>query len=226
MVELIKGKVCDKGYLDEFIRYFHSIKGSAATFQLSKLNNIGVRYDNILCELTQHGAEEDLFSKIIAEGLAEIRLELNFLEEDELHYKYRKYAPVQPQKAVFASILMMDDDVSLLELVKRILERAGFTIHIASEYKDAISVLREFPVDLFLVDYFMPDMDGFQVLKMLRSQGLNTPVVIMTGDQTDATREKALSEGALDIINKPIKTQELATIISLLLHRCNEKKEL
>ena len=96
-------------------------------------------------------------------------------------------------------ILVVDDEKGLVKLIRLNLEQDGFEVVEANNGAEAMEKLRVTLPDLVLLDVMMPDMDGFQVLKMIREIG-NTPVIMLTakGEESDIVR--GLELGADDYI--------------------------
>jgi diguanylate cyclase (GGDEF)-like protein len=104
------------------------------------------------------------------------------------------------------SILVVDDEKSNLMVLNGILSR-DYTIFTAKSGEDALSRVAEDPPDLILLDIMLPGMDGFEVLKRLKSSPdtRGIPVIIITGLNSETDEEKGLLLGAVDYITKPIK---------------------
>ena len=115
-------------------------------------------------------------------------------------------------------ILVVDDEKGLVKLIRLNLEQDGFEVVEANNGAEAMEKLRVTLPDLVLLDVMMPDMDGFQVLKMIREIG-NTPVIMLTakGEESDIVR--GLELGADDYITKPFSPKILTSRIRAVLRR-------
>jgi len=106
-----------------------------------------------------------------------------------------------------ARILIVDDTPDNLVLLRAILSRAGYKcIHTLSDSTRALETIAEFSPDLLLLDIMMVGMSGYDILRALPERlGANNflPVLVLTADMTQATREQALSFGATDFITRP-----------------------
>jgi len=102
------------------------------------------------------------------------------------------------------SILVVDDDKSLVKSLKYELEKRGFSTYIAHDGKEAIEMVESHHPDLVLLDIIMPKMDGYEVMKALKRKPdtTNIPIVVMTGVDIDGSRVKALSVGANEYFTK------------------------
>lgn len=121
-------------------------------------------------------------------------------------------------------ILVVDDSPFILELVKDVLIREGYHVDRAMNGHEAMQAIGEDPPDLVLLDIIMPEMSGYQVCRLIRSdERLKAlPVVMMTAKDTQKDRFWGLEVGADAYITKPIEEQSLLETISSLL---KEKRE-
>lgn len=119
-----------------------------------------------------------------------------------------------------ARILIIDDETANVDLLRRLLVRAGFTrIHATTDPREAGKLYVEFRPDLILLDLHMPHMDGLAVMDELNAIAESTylPVLILTGDMSREARRDALSRGAKDFVNKPFASDEVLLRIGTLL---------
>lgn len=108
-----------------------------------------------------------------------------------------------------AKILIIDDSkFARLKLVDNIKE-GGFDICEAANGEEGLKQVREENPDCIICDLLMPVMDGFGFLDQLKEGGYHIPVLILTSDIQDKTREIALQKGAIGLINKPPKYAEV-----------------
>ncbi len=119
-----------------------------------------------------------------------------------------------------ARILIVDDEAANVELLKRLLERAGFTrLDSTNDPREAAAMFQALCPDLVLLDLHMPHMDGLAVIDELSQLGEATylPILMLTGDMTPEARREALSRGAKDFVNKPFHSDEVLLRIRTLL---------
>jgi two-component system chemotaxis sensor kinase CheA len=109
-----------------------------------------------------------------------------------------------PSAAPPRRILVVDDALTIRELQRSILERAGFGVRVAVDGTDALSKLAEEPSDLILTDIEMPNMDGFALTEAVRAHPslANIPVLILSSRSSEADRQKGLDAGADGFIIK------------------------
>jgi len=110
-------------------------------------------------------------------------------------------------------VLVVDDEPALLEMMRRILERAGYEPCLASNGKRAIELARETHFDAILSDISMPGMDGIELLQAIRSRDTDVPVVLVTGDPAVDTAVQALQYGAYHYLTKPVSTPDLLDVL-------------
>ncbi|WP_224363736.1 response regulator [Hyalangium versicolor] len=99
-------------------------------------------------------------------------------------------------------VLVVDDDSSTRELVSRSLRRAGFSTSEAHSGEDALLKARVSPPVLVVLDLMMPNLDGFEVLRRLRSENLHMPVVVLTGKELGPHEQSTLRDGLIAFVRK------------------------
>jgi PleD family two-component response regulator len=109
-------------------------------------------------------------------------------------------------------IVVVDDDAMMVELMTELLARAGIAdVHGVTDSREALRVIRDVDADLVILDLLMPHVDGFEILGGLRDGEATTgfrPVLVMTGDDTPATRQRALALDATDVLVKPVPMRQ------------------
>jgi putative two-component system response regulator len=119
-----------------------------------------------------------------------------------------------------ARILIVDDQVANIELLKRMLEHDGYTaVESTTDSASVVPMCAQQPPDLLILDLHMPDPDGFEVLAQLQPwfQGRWFPVLVVTADVTTEAKQRALSGGARDFLTKPFDMVEVLLRIENLL---------
>ena len=120
------------------------------------------------------------------------------------------------------TILVVDDDKSILRTFTRILQKNGYKIDTAETGKEAIEKADKKHYDLALVDIRLPDMDGTELLAKIKKQLQNTIKIMITGFPSIENGVKALDEGADAYLVKPVKPEELLILIKEKLKNKNE----
>jgi DNA-binding response OmpR family regulator len=111
------------------------------------------------------------------------------------------------------TILVVDDDKSILRTFTRILQKNGYKIDTAETGKETIEKADKNHYDLALVDIRLPDMDGTDLLAKIKKQLKNTIKIMITGFPSLESGVKALDEGADAYLVKPVKPEELLMLI-------------
>jgi DNA-binding response OmpR family regulator len=127
-----------------------------------------------------------------------------------------------------AKLLLIEDDVSMLDLLRVHLKAAGHAVRAASDAADGIRyILAETP-DLILSDIAMPYLDGMELLRALRSDPMTMriPVIFLTGRDDDDTLVKAHQLGVDDFLTKPIQVEDLLSAIDKALKRSRPNADL
>jgi DNA-binding NtrC family response regulator len=114
-----------------------------------------------------------------------------------------------------ASILVVDDEMGIRELLNEILTDEGHTVYAAESAMQARTIREQMRPDLVLLDIWMPDVDGITLLKEWSKSGqLTMPVVMMSGHATIDTAVEATRIGALNFLEKPIALQKLLKTVN------------
>jgi len=122
-------------------------------------------------------------------------------------------------------ILTVDDEHLILRIIKDILSDEGYEVETAPDCKSAIQTLKKKDFDAVLTDIRMPDKDGVQVLKEIRSFNPNIPVIFMTGFASLESAMEAVKNGAFDYITKPLDYNKLKSIIKHAVEKYQLVKE-
>lgn len=115
-------------------------------------------------------------------------------------------------------ILVVDDEERMVRFIRLNLEHDGFLVSEAFNGKQAVARLRDVTPDLILLDVMMPDLDGFEVLQMMREIS-NVPVIMLTAKGEEDDRVRGLELGADDYITKPFSPRELVSRAKAVLRR-------
>lgn len=118
------------------------------------------------------------------------------------------------------TILSVDDEPDVTQLVQFHLNRAGFNVVTAASGREALERIRELKPDLILLDLMLPDIDGFGVCEILRRQTetATIPIIILTAWATRDARHFGLELGALDYMTKPFSPKTLVERVRHLLN--------
>ncbi|MGD2049632.1 MAG: response regulator transcription factor [Chloroflexota bacterium] len=122
------------------------------------------------------------------------------------------------------SILVVDDEARLVNLVRGYLEQEGYTVFSATNGREALFVAREERPDLIVLDLMMPEMDGWEFLRLHR-QEYTTPIIMLTARIDDIDKVAGLEMGADDYITKPFSPRELVARVRAVLRRTEPAAE-
>jgi DNA-binding response OmpR family regulator len=117
------------------------------------------------------------------------------------------------------SILLADDDIHLANFLSKSLESEGYEVHTALNEDAALAELRRQNYKLIILDLNFGQTDGLKLLEKFRSDGVTTPVIVLSARNKVADRIQSLNLGADDYVTKPFSFQELAARVSALLRR-------
>ncbi|HET9093609.1 MAG TPA: response regulator transcription factor [Solirubrobacteraceae bacterium] len=120
--------------------------------------------------------------------------------------------------AAAARVLVVDDEHALRRLLRLYLEQEGYEVVEADTGLDALSVLRRGGIDLALVDVMLPEMDGFEVVRRIRTE-LGLPIIMITARGEEAQRIAGLEVGADDYVIKPFSAPEVVARVRAQLRR-------
>ncbi|HAW81074.1 MAG TPA: DNA-binding response regulator [Balneola sp.] len=125
------------------------------------------------------------------------------------------------------TILVVDDEIDLLDLIEYNLRKEGFNVLKAENGEEGIKVAKEENPDLVLLDIMMPKMDGMQAVEEMRKDDAlkKIPVIFLTARSDEKTEAEGLNKGGDDFITKPISTTKLISRIKAVLRRFDEKEE-
>jgi len=123
--------------------------------------------------------------------------------------------------AAAATILIADDDPDLRDILRSILEGAGFVVVETADGEAALSAIRSQPIDMTILDYMMPNLTGPQVCEQLKADLLlrHLPVIMLTGKSEVQDKVFGITAGADDYLVKPFEPQELLARVAMVLRR-------
>ncbi|MEU8345967.1 response regulator transcription factor [Spirillospora sp. NPDC048832] len=121
--------------------------------------------------------------------------------------------------AAEATLLVVEDEPNILELLAGSLRFTGFDVVTATNGADAVQSARRHRPDLIVLDVMLPDIDGFDVARRLRSGGDHTPVLFLTARDAVQDRIKGLTIGGDDYVTKPFSLEEVIARIRAVLRR-------
>ena len=118
-------------------------------------------------------------------------------------------------------ILLVEDDLKIASFVVKGLKEAGFAIDHATDGEDGLHLAVSEPYDALIIDIMLPKLDGLALIENLRSQHINTPVIILSAKRSVDDRVKGLQKGSDDYLTKPFSFTELLARLQALIRRSN-----
>ena len=124
-------------------------------------------------------------------------------------------------------IVIADDEPDLRDILKTVLESAGFTVVETPNGEEALKAVREHSPDLLILDYNMPKMTGIEVCRMLKQDMLlrHLPVILLTGKSEVKDKVDGLNAGADDYLTKPFEPMELLARVAMIMRRASQELE-
>ncbi len=122
------------------------------------------------------------------------------------------------------SVLVVEDDSRIRELLQLYLEKEGYAVTLAADGSQGMEKFRSIRPNLVLLDVMMPVMDGWEVCKAIRQEG-NTPVIMLTAKGETDDKVMGLKAGADDYVTKPFEMKELLARIEAVLRRADRNIE-
>lgn len=122
-------------------------------------------------------------------------------------------------------ILLVDDDSALVEGLSYSLKREGYEVAVAADGLRALECVREEQPDLIILDIMLPQLDSFEVCRILRAAGAKVPILMLTAKAEEVDKVVGLELGADDYLTKPFSLRELVARIRALLRRAQMVKE-
>ena len=116
-------------------------------------------------------------------------------------------------------ILIVEDETALAEAVAHILRKAGHSADRVADGQSALDYIRAGAYDLVLLDIMLPRLDGLSVLRQMRSEGVQTPVLLLTARTTVPDKVAGLNAGADDYLTKPFDPEELLARVGAMTRR-------
>jgi len=119
------------------------------------------------------------------------------------------------------TILLVDDEPSIIQLARLYLEREGFHVASAADGEKAMEAVARLQPALIVLDVMLPKLDGFEVCRALRAKGDQTPIIMLTARDEDIDKIIGLELGADDYLTKPFNPRELVARVKAILRRAD-----
>lgn len=123
------------------------------------------------------------------------------------------------------SILIADDDKEIVDLVKLYLQNEGYTIYQAYDGAEVWRLVQEKQPTLVILDIMMPEMNGLEVCRLMRDNGILTPILMLSAKAEDNDKIMGLLTGADDYMVKPFNPLELSVRVKAILRRMQQMSQ-
>ena len=128
-------------------------------------------------------------------------------------------------KSIPLSVLIVDDEVTTRNLCNDVALQAGLYVHVSATTERALEILEQHPVDIVLTDLKVPQLGGLELIKRIRENNPEVPVIVLTQYGTIETAIEATRLGAIDYLTKPFHVEELRTKLDRLVHSIEVDQE-
>jgi two-component system, OmpR family, response regulator len=116
-------------------------------------------------------------------------------------------------------VLVVDDEPSIVDAVATSLRYEGFSVEEATTGRSALAIAQERPPDLIVLDIMLPDLDGLEVTRRLRADGIRVPILFLTARDALEDKLTGLTVGGDDYVTKPFALAEIIARVRVILHR-------
>ena len=130
-----------------------------------------------------------------------------------------------PNRVFEMRVLLVEDDPTTSKSIEMMLSSAGMVLDITDLGEDGLEIGKLYDYDIIVLDLMLPDIDGYEVLRRLRSAKVETPVLILSGLTESEQKVKGLGTGADDYLTKPFNKNELVARIHAIVHRSKGHSE-
>jgi two-component system OmpR family response regulator len=125
------------------------------------------------------------------------------------------------QTSTSGRILVVDDEDNIQFLLRSALRHFGYDVDVAGDGRTALKAARSAAPDLIVLDVMLPDVDGFEVCRRLRADGIDTPVLFLTARDSTDEAVRGLTLGGDDYVTKPFSLEEVMARVQALLRRAH-----
>ena len=122
-------------------------------------------------------------------------------------------------------VLLVEDDANTAQSIELMLKSEGFIVDTTDLGEDGLEIGKLYDYDIIILDLMLPDIDGYEVLRRLRSARVNTPILILSGLSELDNKIKGLGFGADDYLTKPFDQRELIARIQAIVRRSKGHSE-
>jgi len=122
-------------------------------------------------------------------------------------------------------ILVVEDDKKIASFLEKGLKQSGFAVDVCHDGEDGLDMARGFSYDAAVFDRMLPGMDGLEIIRILRQEGIHTPVLVLSAKASVDDRIEGLQAGGDDYLTKPFSFTELLARVQALIRRSSQSAE-
>ncbi|UOF91429.1 response regulator transcription factor [Fodinisporobacter ferrooxydans] len=119
-------------------------------------------------------------------------------------------------------VLVVDDEESIVKLITYTFQQAGFEVFTADNGKQGMEIVKQEQPDLIILDLMLPEIDGMELCRRMRKEGINVPIIMLTAKDDEIDRVLGLEMGADDYVTKPFSPRELVARVKAVLRRSGD----
>ncbi|MDC1174215.1 response regulator [Bacteriovoracaceae bacterium] len=224
-------------HFNSIFRCFHSLKGAAGMFELNDLQNHMHKIEDQFEKEKEIGkiSKEKIdyylnaidYAKEILNNTATKEFNYNFRNDKNIEEKTSKDVPTLDAKKVdiinkkksIGSIVIVDDEEVICELLSDILEDYGYTTRSFTEASKAIEEIKKIKPDLIFIDLKMPTMDSTEMVKCLEAEKMDIPVCVISDCLTKDRILELYELGVKGFINKPFDSSQLISLVNSIIEQ-------
>ncbi len=224
LFSVIKDK-CREADRKQILRFFHSIKGTAATLGLEYMASIGEEWESKIRDLVEQAQPLDETAlKDIYMAINKIKKEIENLGNGHNVIHERDDYVNMPDRG---KILLIDDDITILKLLENAFTMEGYNVYMCDDSVSAMDIIAITRPDIIILDILMPMLNGYEILEKIKAKSEYSDIHIIflsaRGDIDDKIH--GIKAGADDYITKPFVIGEVITRVEMIMRRTSKYKE-
>lgn len=212
--------------VEDLLRFFHSLNGTAATIGLEHISQIGKIWEYKIRDMMDKGCilDEEIL-KAALEVINDIKKQVKYLDKpnDKSSCRYDEYVNMPDR----GKILLIDDDITILKLLENAFTMEGYKVYICDDSASAMDTIAIVRPDVIILDIMMPQIDGYEILEKIKSKHEYCDIYVVILSAKNEVDEKiyGMRAGADDYITKPFVIGEVITRVEMIMRRSGNYKE-
>lgn len=209
----------------DILRFFHSVNGTAATLGLSHLASIGKEWEiKLKSLLKEKGCLDIAVIKDLHAEIIKLKQKIGCLEENKTVSTNALSEKDYINMSDRGSVLLVDDDVTILKLLENALTIEGYTVYICDDSASAFDLIAITRPDVIMLDIMMPEVNGYELLEKIKTKPEYSDILVIFLSAVNNVDDKikAMRSGADDYITKPFIIDEVLARVETVLRRSNK----